>query len=375
MPDDLYIGLMSGTSLDAIDTVVASFGPPHTDRAVQLHATRAHKFPTDVRAELLDVIQVADSANPDQLELLDKKLGFLYAEAVKTLLQNAGLVKKQIAAIGNHGQTVLHKPDADPPFSLQLGDGAIIAKETGIVTVVDFRSADIALGGQGAPLVPAFHDWVFARTGQTKLIVNIGGIANITVLAADGTVSGFDTGPGNTLLDIWATEHIGSTYDEDGQWAATGKPDTKLLSAMLADAYFDRAPPKSTGREYFNRDWLEHRIAQAEGHSAADIQATLAELTAVSIANAAREYAPTADVLVCGGGASNKDLMGRLARHLPDVDTGPMPADVLPPDWVEAAAFAWLARARLRNEAAGLPSVTGASEAAALGRVCLPPEA
>jgi anhydro-N-acetylmuramic acid kinase len=374
MPAELYVGLMSGTSLDAIDCVLVSFGEARTRQAVQLLASHTHPFPENIRAQLLKLISAPEKIDPAELEPLDKDLGHIYAAAVNALLEQTGYKREQITAIGSHGQTVLHMPEADPGFSLQLGDGEIIANETGITTVVDFRYADIALGGQGAPLVPGFHQFVFARPNQSKAILNIGGIANITVLAADGTVTGFDTGPGNTLLDIWAQQHTGERFDTDGAWAAGGTVLPALLEGMLADDYFRSAPPKSTGREYFNRHWLEAHLRQG-GQQAVDVQATLVELTTQSIAAAIQHYAPDTEVLVCGGGAENTYLMKTLAKHLSGVTVAAIPRQILPPEWVEAAAFAWLSRARLRNMPAGLPSVTGASAAAVLGRICLPAEA
>ena len=374
MPAKLYIGLMSGTSLDAIDCVVCSFGEAQTCEAVKLLATHSHPFPAKLRNQLIELVSKPEEIVPEELGSLDEELGHVYALAVNALLESAEYDKEKIAAIGNHGQTVLHKPDADPGFSLQLGDGNIIAKETGITTVVDFRSADIALGGQGAPLAPVFHHFVFARPGETKAVVNIGGIANVSLLAADGSVTGFDTGPGNTLLDVWSQEHRGEPYDAGGAWATGGSVMNKLLEKMLADDYFRMPPPKSTGREYFNRAWLDARLKFFDRPLPADVQATLSELTARTIADALR--ATTADeVLICGGGAFNCDLMRRLAAQLPDKRVAAVPREIIPADWVEAAAFAWLARARLHEQPAGLPSVTGASAPAVLGKVCRPSEA
>jgi anhydro-N-acetylmuramic acid kinase len=374
MHDKIYIGLMSGTSLDAIDCVLTSFGKAQTNRAVTLLATHSHPFPETTHAQLLQLISKPEEIIPAELGPLDNELGHIYAAAVNALLEEAGYRKEQITAIGNHGQTVLHKPDADPGFSLQLGNGEIIANETGITTVVDFRTADIALGGQGAPLVPGFHQHVFGQSDRTRIILNIGGIANITVLGSNGVVSGFDTGPGNTLLDMWTNEHTGERFDADGAWAASGTPLPALLNKLLADAYFQTPPPKSTGREHFNLAWLKPYLNEVEAQ-AADVQATLTELTAQTIATAIRQQTSAAEVLVCGGGTENAYLMQALTRHLSGITVTPMPPTILPPEWVEAAAFAWLARARLRNEPAGLPQVTGASAPALLGRVCVPAEA
>lgn len=374
MAEELYIGLMSGTSLDAIDCAICSFGQAKSDTAIKLHATYLHAFPESTRNELLNLINNPDAIDPDALGPINKELGHVYADAIKALLTSSGMKASDITAVGNHGQTVLHKPDANPGFSVQVGDAQIIARETGITTVFDFRSADIELGGQGAPLAPCFHDFAFAREGADKIILNIGGIANITLLAADGSVIGFDTGPGNTLLDIWSQEHRGKPFDKDGVWAESGSLLPELLDDMMREAYFDLPHPKSTGRELFNRHWLTSHLDPFPGSDPADVQNTLAELTASSIAEAIKPLSDT-DVLVCGGGAFNTFLMSRIAAHLSDRSVAAVPADILPPDWVEAAAFAWLARARIHNQAAGLPSVTGATAPALLGRICKPAEA
>lgn len=363
-----YIGLMSGTSLDAIDAVVADF-----DKGAQITATLGHPFPPKLRHQLQALINSHDTVNLDELGHIDRDLATTYADAVHALLDSSGMTGADIEAIGCHGQTVRHQPDGPSGFSLQLGNGAALAAATGISVVNDFRNTDIALGGQGAPLVPAFHREVFADPANDRAIVNIGGIANITLLPATGDVSGYDTGPGNTLLDLWCAQHLGKTHDAGGSWAAAGDVDDALLETLLTDSYFAAPAPKSTGREYFNSDWLQRYLDSIPAApQPADVQATLSELTARTIADAIVANAPGSQVYVCGGGAHNADLMQRIARCLDDCQVSTTADLGIAPDWVEAAAFAWLARARLRNQPGNLPAVTGASRPAILGALHAP---
>ena len=286
-------------------------------------------------------------------------------------LQDAGVTPAEVAAIGSHGQTLRHLPGATHPFTLQIGDPWRIALGTGIRTIADFRRADLALGGQGAPLAPAFHDWLFRATGTARVVLNLGGIANVTILPADDApATGFDTGPGNTLLDGWIARHRGETLDRDGDWSASGRVATDLLDRLLADPYFAAPPPKSTGFEYFNVRWLQ--AAGADAFEPADVQATLAQLTAETVAAAVRGTGGVADLLVCGGGVHNLDLLARLAAALPGVAVRSTAEAGLEPDWVEGAAFAWLAMRRIRRLPGNLPSVTGASGPAILGASYLP---
>jgi anhydro-N-acetylmuramic acid kinase len=369
MPTDLYVGLMSGTSLDAIDAVLVDFD----DGCTSIHATHEHAFPAELHAEILELIEHPHTAAFDETGPLDSRLGKLYAETVNALLSSANISPAEVTAVGCHGQTVLHEPDATPPRSIQLGDGATIASGCGITTVNDFRSADIALGGQGAPLVPAFHDWAFSSTENTSMVVNIGGIANVTVLQPNTAITGYDTGPGNTLLDLWCMRHQSLPYDTNGTWARSGKCNEALLQQMLADPYFSRQPPKSTGREYFHSDWLDQQLSKLNADpTAADVQATLLELTATTIADAARNT-QLDKLWLCGGGALNELLVERISKRLGDVPVQNTAALGIPPEWVEAVAFAWLARARLQQIPAGIPSVTGARQAAILGTPHLPP--
>jgi anhydro-N-acetylmuramic acid kinase len=370
MPTDLYIGLMSGTSLDGIDAVLVDFDDGHTS----IHATHEHAFPAELHTELLKLIEHPSTAAFDQTKDLDCRLGKLYAETVHELLSSANISSNEVTAVGCHGQTVLHEPDAIPPRSIQLGDGATIATDCGITTVNDFRSADIALGGQGAPLVPAFHNWAFGSEENTSMVVNIGGIANITLLQPGTAITGFDTGPGNTLLDLWCMQHQGLPYDASGTWARGGLCNETLLKNMLSDPYFSRQPPKSTGREYFHSGWLDQQLGKLnETPTAVDVQATLIELTAVTIANSA--LTTRLDHLwLCGGGALNDLLVEQISKRIGDVPVQTTATLGIPPEWVEAVAFAWLARARLQKIPAGIPSVTGASQAAILGTIHFPPE-
>jgi len=377
MPDktDLYIGLMSGTSLDAIDAVLVNFGDD-AKRTVDLVATHEHPFPAKLRNELQALIASGTATSLDDLGRIDRELGVTYAGAVNELLANAGTAATDVTAVGNHGQTIRHQPDAEPAFTMQIGDAATIATVTGIPTVADFRSADVALGGQGAPMVCGFHEWAFAADDSPAVVVNIGGIANVTVLQPGAEPLGYDTGPGNTLLDDWyGRHHKDSPFDADGAWAASGTVNQNLLAAMQTDSYFNRPAPKSTGREYFHSAWLDRRLQEAAADaSPADVQATLAELTASTIGTAVKSHLDKGAAYLCGGGARNADLAGRIGRALPDLQVESSLALGVDPAWVEAVAFAWLARARLQQIPAGQPSVTGARAAAILGAVYLPPE-
>jgi len=364
MPD-YYIGLISGTSMDGIDAVLVEFG----DRSLRTAAATSLPYPPELRSELLAATRNPQSCTVDVLANLDHWTGECFRDAALGLLSESGVDANQVRAIGSHGQTIRHRPDEDRPFTMQIGNPNIVAKGTGICCVADFRSADIALGGQGAPLVPPFHEWLFRSEAVERCVVNIGGIANVTLLPqGDGDTRGFDTGPGNTLLDAWARRHLELAYDESGQWAASGRCDDALLGRMLADPYFGKAPPKSTGFEYFNEDWLSsHDRGDREP---ADVQATLCELSAKTIAAAIDTFAAeTREVLVCGGGVHNTELMRRLSAHLAATLLGSTSEHGLDPDWVEASAFAWLAMRTLENLPGNAPGVTGASRPAILGAI------
>ena len=363
---DLFIGLMSGTSMDGIDAALVDF----TSRQPNILATHNHRYPAVLQQQLENALRLAAPLSTD-LTTIDDAVGDIFSVATSKLLSKAGMEAEQVTAIGSHGQTIRHDPDAPKPYSLQIGNPNIIARNTGIDVVADFRRADIEAGGQGAPLVPAFHQAVFTDNSEDRVILNIGGIANITILAPGNVtpVSGFDTGPGNTLMDNWAQTHLQTSMDINGDWAAAGQVDTALLEHMLTDAYFQAAPPKSTGREYFNRHWLSQYTADCDA-TANTVQTTLCELTAHTAANAIQLYADSAKrLLVCGGGVHNMQLMKRLAANLPGLSVDTTAAYGINPDWVEAAAFAWLAKQHLEGKPGNIPAVTGASRALSLGRL------
>lgn len=358
-----FIGLMSGTSMDGIDA-----GLLRVDgRRLRLEHALTRQLPGSLQGRLADVVASADAVALDDLGELDTALGGCFADAALELLAEAGVAAADVDAIGSHGQTIRHGPLAPHPFTLQIGNPAVIAARTGIDTIADFRSRDVALGGQGAPLAPGFHRAAFAAA-EERVVVNIGGISNVTILHRDGSVSGHDTGPGNVLLDAWCLEHRGTAYDDAGSWARGGRVNPALLQRLIGEDYFCRPPPKSTGRELFDVPWLtSHLMAHAERCPPADVQATLAELTARTIADAVGRYAPrAARVLVCGGGAHNAFLLERLAASLPcALETTERYGIAV--DFVEAAAFAWLAWRFREGQPGNVTAVTGASAPAVLG--------
>jgi anhydro-N-acetylmuramic acid kinase len=361
---DLYIGLISGTSMDGIDAALVEFG----ESSLQILQTRDYAYPPELRERLINVMQEPKSCTVDDIGELDHRTGECFRDAAQALLDDAGVAASAVTAIGSHGQTLRHQPDADRPFTLQIGDPTLIATGIGITTVADFRSADMAVGGQGAPLTPIFHEWLFRQSGSNRTILNIGGIANVTVLADSTATTGFDTGPGNTLMDAWIRKERDETFDRNGEWAAGGSINAGLLERLLNDPFFSAAPPKSTGFEQFNLDWVE--AAGVESVDTGDVQATLCALTAVSVSNAVRKFAAgTTEILVCGGGIHNKELMRQLDENIPAVEILSTATAGLDPDWVEAAAFAWLAMRRLENLPGNLPSVTGAKRAVTLGAI------
>lgn len=360
---ELYVGLMSGTSADGIDAVLVDF----KNALPKLVATHYTAYTTTLRQKILDLSRPGTN-EIHRLGELDIELAHAFATSVQTLLQQAGVNSSNIKAIGSHGQTIRHSSDPKQRFSLQIGDPNTIAALTGITTVADFRRKDIALGGQGAPLVPAFHQYLFADKSTNRAIVNIGGIANITILTPQQhAIIGFDTGPGNGLLDEWIQLHQQKPHDANGAWAASGKINPSLLSSLLSDTYFHLTPPKSTGREYFNTKWLQEHLSTLNV-SSADVQATLTELTATTIIDAIKVHIPHGDVFVCGGGAHNTYLIERL-QNLAKDQFKVMTTEKLGvhPDWVEAIAFAWLAYQTVNQRTGNLPSVTGARQAAILG--------
>jgi anhydro-N-acetylmuramic acid kinase len=374
-----FIGLMSGTSVDAVDGVLAEFDSDSPSAAFTTLAFASRAMPDALRRALLELQQ----PGPDELaraSLASIALTDLYAEVsleLITMLQANQTVSEaggqaQIAAIGAHGQTVRHRPELG--YTIQLIDGARLAESTGCHSVVDFRSGDVAAGGQGAPLVPAFHALAFSAADKRRAVVNIGGIANISLLPiGGGTVTGFDTGPGNLLMDAWCERHLGTPFDRDGDWAAGGKVNPALLDAMLAQPYFGLPPPKSTGRDLFTPEWLDRLIAMSRSNGAIDptprdVQTTLAELTALTIERACRDFGAD-EIRICGGGALNAYLMHRIAQIAAPIEVSSTAAIGIDPLAVEALAFAWLARQRILNRPGNLPAVTGARGPRILGAI------
>jgi len=362
-----YVGLMSGTSMDAIDAALVEFYS-------QANLTLYREYPID-NALRHQVRLVNEKSDLGHIADLDHELGHLFAKAVNDLLKEAGVASEQVNVIGSHGQTVLHKPNTTHTTSIQIADPNIICAETGITTVADFRRMDMAFGGQGAPLASAFHQYQFQQNNKSIVILNIGGIANITLLPNDNSnVIGFDTGPGNGLLDDWVQLNRNEEYDKDSLWASTGKINSELLEQLLSDPYFSLAAPKSTGREYFNLQWLrEHLSKQTSEIATEDVQATLLQLSAITICNAIKETANGyQEVLLCGGGAYNPALMKAIQNLLPEVKVSTTTDYGLTPDSIEAVTFAWLAKQRIENKPANLPSVTGANKKVLLGGVYSP---
>ncbi|HCA26988.1 MAG TPA: anhydro-N-acetylmuramic acid kinase [Betaproteobacteria bacterium] len=362
---EYYIGLMSGTSLDGIDGALITCS---AQGRCHLAHTAYQPFDAELRTQLLALSQTADN-DLESAALAGIRLARRYAETVARLLADTGLTPAQIRGIGCHGQTVRHRPEQG--FSIQLGNPALLAELAGITIVADFRSRDLAAGGQGAPLVPAFHQAYFSQPPANRVIVNIGGISNLTYLTATGdTALGFDCGPGNLLLDAWAERHLHKPYDHDGAWAARGTVIPELLAALHALPFFHRPPPKSTGRETFNLAWLDKWLTT--DYAAADVQATLLQLTATAIADAIHDYCPqTQEVYLCGGGAHNSTLRRALASLLPGVPLKLTDERGIAADWVEAFAFAWLARQTLHHAPGNLPAVTGAKHPCILGAIYL----
>ena len=355
---------MSGTSIDGIDAALVEFDGPD----IRLQAFHYQAFPADLRERIHNISQAGQAVLLKDYGHLDSCLGNCFAEAAITVLGKSQLNATEISAIGSHGQTVYHAPDGHEGFSLQIGDPNRIAQLTGITTIADFRRRDIAAGGQGAPLVPAFHQAVFNPDLGFKLILNIGGIANISILNGKQVI-GFDTGPGNTLMDLWCQQHTGSSYDKNGAWAASGQTNFALLKNMKADDYFRTPPPKSTGKEYFSTAWLNHHLASFPELKPADVQATLCQLTADTIADAIKSHASHAEkLLVCGGGTHNHSLIERIKAQL-EIAVESTAILGIDPDHVEAIAFAWLARQTLLSLPGNLPEVTGAEQPVILGGI------
>lgn len=373
MSSSYYIGLISGTSADAIDAVLVQSPPDN----FQLLATHCHPLPKAYRQDILHLSQSTAPVYPWRIARLEQLTADLLAEAVAALLQKTDLTFAQIQAIGSHGQTLYHLAPQQAsgeqvPFTWQIGDPSRLAYRTGIPVVADFRRKDMAAGGQGAPLAPAFHAALFQTQQETRIILNSGGIANITLLPADKSqaVLGFDTGPANGLMDAWIARYLGKDYDANGDWAASGSVQTDLLQACLRDPYFALPAPKSTGKDYFNLTWLDKHLA-GKHYAPQDVQATLLQLSVASIGEAIRAYSAQR-LLVCGGGAHNRYFMQQLPAYIANIEVQSSADYGLAPDWVEACCFAWLAQQRCQGLPGNVPSVTGAAQALVLGGLYLP---
>ena len=360
----LYLGLMSGTSMDAIDVALVDCDAT----PLRTVFTRAVPYDASLKRRISALIDTPERVSMDEFGQMDVAVARAFASAVNDALRDAGVGSDAVAAIGSHGQTVRHRPDLSPPFSLQIGDPNTLSEMTGITVVADFRRRDVAAGGQGAPLVPFFHDQAFRCAHEERVILNLGGIANVTLLRAGSPVLGFDTGPGNRLLDAWITRHLGIDFDRGGAWARTGTVNTPLLQRLLDEPYLKLPPPKSTGRELFNLTWLDDKLS-ASRVSPQDVQATLLEFTAMTVAAAVDRYAPGAAWYVCGGGAHNGDLLDALRRRVAPARVATTAALGLDPDYVEAVAFAWFAARTLGGLTSSAASVTGARGARILGGV------
>lgn len=364
MKSGRYIGVMSGTSLDGVDVVLAAID----QHMVAQQASYCHPIPLALRQQVLEICQ-GQTLTLSQLGQLDTRLGQLFAEAVLTLMQQQALEASDIMAIGCHGQTVWHEPQSAAPNTLQIGDNNQIAAATGVTVVGDFRRRDMALGGQGAPLVPAFHQALLMDSVERRMVLNIGGIANLSLLIPGQPVRGFDTGPGNMLMDAWIWRHKGLPFDKDAGWSRSGQVVPALLEQMLGDPWFALPPPKSTGREYFNLGWVEQQLQRFPALAPQDVQATLCELTALTIAHQVQLNDGCDRLLVCGGGSRNPLLMARLAAHLSGTEVGTTDQAGISGDDMEALAFAWLAFRTLSGLPGNLPAVTGAREMSVLGAI------
>lgn len=365
-PRPYYLGLMSGTSVDGIDAALVRF----TDESQpEVLAARSVDFEPELRREILELSQSDASVRVGRIARLDHRIGAAFAQAALDLIERSGIPPARIGAIGSHGQTLHHAPSGTAPCTWQLGDPNLIAERTGITTVADFRRRDVAAGGQGAPLMPAFHRALLGTADADIAVLNLGGIANLSLLPRHGGVTGFDTGPANGLMDAWILARHGERFDRDGRLARSGRVDAGLLQALLADPFFALSPPKSTGRDHFNLAWL-HRHPGIDQLDAADVQATLLELTVRSIARALQAQLPgVTRLLVCGGGARNPALMQGLSRQLPKARVESTAAVGIDPDFVEAIGFAWLARRTLHGLNGNLPEVTGARGERILGAI------
>ena len=367
--DAFFLGLISGTSADGIDAALCRFGDAGEHARCELVAAQTYRWDGALRERLVQLGQGGDCTSLDEFGALDVQVARAFADAALALLGDAGVAPEAVRAVGSHGQTLRHRPQAAFPFTLQIGDGNVIAERTGITTVADFRRRDVAAGGHGAPLLPALHAALLSSPDESRAVLNLGGIANLTLLPAHGDVRGFDSGPANALMDAWCQRHTGAAYDADGAFAAQGQFDEALLASLRAEPWFALPPPKSTGREQFHLAWLESRLAD-RARRPQDVQATLLELTAASVADALLATQPdTTRVLACGGGVHNPRLLARIAARLPGVTVESTAAHGVDPDFVEAMGFAWLARQTLAGRPGNLPAVTGARGPRVLGAI------
>ena len=364
--DRCYLGMISGTSADGIDVALVRFDGDHAHARPTLAYGHTFGWDPTLRERLVTLGQQAQLLTLDEMGTLDVRIGHAFAAAAQAAIRDARLTPTDVVAIGSHGQTLRHAPHGDAPFTLQLGDPHCIAERCGIPVVADFRRRDVAAGGHGAPLVPAFHAATLHATEEDRAVLNLGGIANVTLLSAQGEVRGFDTGPANGLMDAWCLRHTGQAFDAGGAFASLGRMDAALLARLLAEPWFAAPPPKSTGRDQFHLDWVDAALTGAE--TPADVQATLLALTVHSVRDALRATQPeTRRLIVCGGGVHNTQLMSALAAALPAMTVVSSAAHGLDPDFVEAMAFAWLAREHLAGRPGNLPAVTGAAGPRVLG--------
>lgn len=364
MTDELFIGILSGTSRDGVDAVLVNFSHDSMDI---LHAI-CTPYPPAIKLKLDQLLETGAAPTRAVTELLDEHLAYFFARVAQNLVSETGLEMRDIRAIGSHGQNVWHRPHAENPVSIQLGRGDLITRNTKTTVINNFRKADLEAGGQGAPLAPLFHQVLFHSKKEDRAILNIGGIANLAILPAKGGVTGFDCGPGNCLMDGWTSRHLQKDYDDGGRWAAKGEVDSELLQRMLADPYFRLAPPKSSGLEHFSMSWLNEILGDALP-AVVNVQATLAELSALSAAHSLAETGLPNRLLICGGGVHNAFLMQRIAVALPDVVVESTANHGIDPDWVEGLLFAWLARERLNGRGQDTTSITDAKHPVLLGDI------
>lgn len=362
-----FIGLISGTSADGIDAVAADL----SDGQFKITAFNTYPYPDELSEQLQPLLDAERDVDLNTLGLLDAKIGDAFADAARQIIRAADWNAADVTAIGSHGQTIIHGPDAKPPYSLQLGDANRIAFQMGIPVVADFRRADLAAGGQAAPYAPLIHNALFRSTEVNQAVVNIGGIANVSWLPAkaDAPVLGFDSGPANCLMNAWCREHLHQPFDDQGQWAASGNVQTPLLENWLTDEYLKRPSPKSTGREYFTLSWLRKKTPNLSSYQPQDIQATLLELTTVSIRDAIHACGQAKKVIICGGGAHNLRLLQSLSDAMPDTTVTTTDSLGISPDAIEALLFAWLAKQRLQHHLIDTRSITGASQPVLLGNL------